>query len=132
MLNNYYKDENDAQVPFDLVQADFKNCIIYGSNTYELSLDPATSGQFNHSFTKCLLKFGSSTNPLYSFLFDNPEIKRNENPKFLNVQNNQLNIGDDSAARGFGDDVNVPFDILGNPRTTPFDVGAYNWTTFQD
>jgi len=132
LLNNYYKDENDTQVPFDLVQADFKNCIIYGSNTYELSLDPATSGQFNHSFTKCLLKFGSSTNPLYSFLFDNPEIKRNENPKFLNVQNNQLNIGDDSAARGFGDDVNVPFDILGNPRTTPFDVGAYNWTTFQD
>jgi len=132
LLNNYYEDENGAQVPFDLVQADFKNCIIYGSNTYELSLDPATSGLFNHSFTKCLLKFGSSSNPLYSFLFDNPEIKRNENPKFLNVQNNQLNIGDDSAARGFGDDVSVPFDILGNPRTTPFDAGAYNWTTFQD
>jgi hypothetical protein len=79
-----------------------------------------------------VLKFGSSSNPLYTFIFDNPEIKRNENPKFLNVQNNQLNIGDDSAARGFGDDVSVPFDILGNPRTAPFDAGAYNWTTFQD
>lgn len=132
ILNNYYEDENGAQVPFDLVQANFKNCIIYGSNTFELSLDSGTSGQFNHSFTKCLVKFGTSTNPLYSFIFDNPEIKRNENPKFLNIQNNQLNIGDDSAARGFGDDVGVANDILGNVRNNPFDVGAYNWTTFED
>ncbi len=135
LLNNYYEDENGAQVPFDLAQADFKNCIIYGSNTYELSLDSGTSGQFNHSFTKCLIKFGTSTNPIYSFIFDNPEIKRNENPKFLNVQNNQLNIGDDSAARGFGDDFGVSNDILGIVRTTTnglYDLGAYQHEIFPE
>ena len=77
------------------------------------------------------MKFGSTTDALYSWIYDNPLIKRNEDPKFLNIQNNQLNIGEDSAARDFGDNVGVPFDILGNQRIT-FDAGAYNWTTFED
>lgn len=131
LLNNYYEVENGANVAFDLTQADFKNCIIYGSNTYELKLDPDTAEDFNYSFTKCLIKFGSTTDALYSWIYDNPLIKRNEDPKFLNIQNNQLNIGEDSAARDFGDNVGVPFDILGNQRIT-FDAGAYNWTTFED
>lgn len=132
LLNNYYEDENGDNEVFPLAQADFKNCIIYGSNTYELKLDPDTSEDFNYSFTKCLIKFGTSTDTLYSWIYNNQEIRRSEDPKFLDVQNNKLNIGDDSRARDFGDNVGVPFDILGNPRTSPYDAGAYNWTTFED
>jgi hypothetical protein len=135
MLNNYYKDENGTSQPFPLEQADFKNCIIYGSNTYELSIDPDTSVAFNYSFSKCLIKFGMTTNSLYSFIYDNPEIKRNENPRFLDIQNNKLNIGDDSSARGFGDNVGVPNDILGITRITTdglYDLGAYQHEIFED
>lgn len=128
LLNNYYKNEHGQNVPYDLTQADFKNCIIYGGNTYELSLDPDTSEDFNFSFTKCVMKFGTSTNPLYGFIYDNPQIKRNENPEFLDIRNNKLNIGEESSARGFGDNIGVNNDILGNPRTSPYDVGAYNWS----
>lgn len=134
LLNNYYRDENNVPVPYDLAQADFINCIIYGSNTYELSLDPASTNLFNYSFTKCLLKFGNSTNTIYQPILNNPEITRNANPKFLNVAKNKLNIGDDSAARGLAETVNtnVPFDILGMARTSPYDAGAYNWVTFPE
>ncbi|WP_284653438.1 hypothetical protein [Flavobacterium terrisoli] len=135
LLNNYYKDEAGTPFPFALDQADFKNCIIYGSNSYELTLDPNDSVAFNYSFTKCVIKFGSSTNPLYSWIFNNPEIRRNENPDFLDVQNNKLNIGEASLARDFGDDVGVPTDILGITRIPTnglYDVGAYQHEIFPD
>jgi hypothetical protein len=135
LLNNYYEDENGTNVAFDLTQADFKNCIIYGSNTYELKLDPETAEDFNYSFTKCLIKFGTTTDTLYSWIFDNPEINRNGNPKFLDIQNNKLNIGDDSDARGFGDNIGVANDILGITRITTnglYDLGAYQHEIFPE
>ena len=80
-----------------------------------------------------MIKFGTTSNALYSFIYNNPEIKRSENPNFLDVSNNKLIIGgDNSSAKGFGDNIGVPFDILGNERVSPFDVGAYNWVIFED
>lgn len=132
-LNNYYKDIDGNTQTEALNQADFKNCIIYGSNTNELLLDPNSGAAFNTSFSKCVIKFGTTSNALYSFIYNNPEIKRSENPNFLDVSNNKLNIGgDNSSAKGFGDNIGVPFDILGNERVSPFDVGAYNWVIFED
>ena len=135
-LNNYYEDIDGVIQTEPLTQADFKNCIIYGSNTFELSLDPDTTEDFNYSFTKCLIKFGTTTNSLYSFIYaDENNIKLSENPKFLDIQNNKLNIGDDSVARGFGDDIGVPNDILGVVRTTTngkYDLGAYQHEIFPE
>jgi len=135
LLNNYYDDSDGVRHAFPLNQADFRNCIIYGSNTYELRLDPDTSEDFNYLFTKCLIKFGSSTDTLYSWIFNNPEIKRSEDPDFLDVQNNKLNIGDNSKAKEFGDNVGVPNDILGITRTAVnglYDIGAYQHEIFPD
>lgn len=136
LLNNFYTDENGNEVPFDLNQADFKNCVIYGSNTNELSIAKSQKPDVIWTvpvFTKCVIKFGITSNVLYSFIYDNLEIKRSENPNFLDVSNNKLNIGgDNSSAKGFGVNIGVPFDILGNERVSPFDVGAYNWVTFED
>ena len=131
LLNNFYTDENGNEVPFDLNQADFKNCIIYGSNTNELLLDPDSGAAFNTSFSKCVIKFGTTSNQLYSFIYDENNIKRSENPDFLDVSKNKLIIGDDSSAKGFGDNIGVTNDILGNPRTT-IDAGAYNSVIFED
>ncbi|NMH26090.1 hypothetical protein [Flavobacterium solisilvae] len=131
MINNFYKDENNIEHAFPLGAATFTNCIIYGSNTYALSLAKSQNPDAiweNLSFLKCVMKFGTSTDDLYSFIFNNPEIKRNENPYFLDVYNNKLSIGELSSARGFGDAAILPFDILGNarPLLNP-DVGAYQF-----
>jgi hypothetical protein len=131
LINNYYLNNSNQQIAFNLDQADFKNCIIFGSNTFELLFDKSndTSKSFSTSFSKCQIKFGNSANPIYNFIADNTNIIKNGNPKFFKVTKNKLNIGADSDARGFGENANVPTDILGNPRTSPFDLGAYNWAT---
>ena len=54
---------------------------------------------------------------------------------YFDIQNNKLNIGDDSVARGFGDDIGVPNDILGVVRTTTngkYDLGAYQHEIFPE
>jgi hypothetical protein len=136
LINNYYLDGNNQAVTFDLNQADFYNCIIFGSNSTELSIDkspdsPETNWPSELVFSKCQIKFNSTTtNTDYAFINDTNTIIKNGNPNFFNVNTNQLMIGDDSDAKGFGIDVGVPFDILGNPRTASIDLGAYNAIVF--
>jgi len=55
LLNNYAEGE-DKIYDFSLSQADFQNCIIYGGNENELSLDSASTGKFIYNFQNCLLK----------------------------------------------------------------------------
>ncbi|MGG7036150.1 MAG: hypothetical protein ACI7YS_13285 [Flavobacterium sp.] len=139
LVDNYYLDGNRQQVAYDLVQADFKNCIIFGTNQIELLLNRSTdtSKQFNYSFTKCQIKFNNTYNqfsnhPDYAFINEIDNIIKNGNPDFLDANNNKLMIGDKSDAIGFGNDVGVPNDILGTPRNSVFDLGAYQHITFPE
>jgi hypothetical protein len=137
-VDNYYTDTTtNQQVAYDLVKADFKNCIIFGSNQVELLVNKSTdtSKQFNKLFSKCQIKFNNTNNqftnnPDYTFINDTNEIIKNGNVDFLNISKNKLFIGADSAAKNFGVDVGVPFDILGNPRNGVYDLGAYNSIVF--
>jgi hypothetical protein len=138
LVDNYYTDANtNQQVAFDLIKADFKNCIIFGGNQIELLVNKSTdtSKQFNKLFSKCQIKFNNTNNqftdnPDYAFINDTNEIKKNGTVDFLDINNNELFIGADSDAKGFGVDVGVPFDILGNARNSVFDLGAYNSIVF--
>ncbi|MBF6642303.1 hypothetical protein IVB69_12500 [Flavobacterium sp. J49] len=141
-IDNYYTDNTtNQQVAFDLEQANFYNCIIFGSNQIELFLDKSTiSPETNWTapiFSKCQIKFNNvnnqfTNNPDYAFLNDTNEIIRNGTPDFLDIYNNKLFIGADSDAKNFGVDVGVPNDILGNPRNGVFDLGAYNSIVFPE
>lgn len=118
-----------------LTQATFNNCIIYGSNTNEFNLDKNSNAAFVYQLNNCLLKFSSSsTNPNYQFKTDPEhynEIILNENPKFYNVNQNKFNIDNTSAAFAKGNQAYiVPFDVIGNTRTSPPDLGAYQSKTF--
>jgi hypothetical protein len=114
----------------DLKAATFNNCIIYGSNSNELLLSKKTTASFNYQFNSCLIKQEvTSTNPLYQFATDAvhySNIILNENPKFLNINLNRLNIDGTSSAVAKGNSsFLIPIDILGNTRSTPPDLGAY-------
>jgi hypothetical protein len=135
----YVSDLLEGATPETLpLTANFTNCIIYGSNSNELIQEKAGT-VFNTSFQNCLVKLNVSSsstipgNPLY----DTIRLEQNGNlinktPNFFNISRNKLVIGEDSFAKGTGIDAGIPFDILGNPRISPFDIGAYNFIVFPE
>lgn len=119
----------------NLTAATFNNCIIYGSYSNELALDKKPEAAFEYQFNNCLIKFsGSSTHPLYQFESDPLHynaIVLNKDPKFYKIALNKLNIDDTSAAFAKGNATFlVPFDINGNTRISPPDLGAYQSNAF--
>lgn len=142
VLDDFIETETGEQIA-PLTNANFKNCIIYGSSNLSLSIRKRGT-VFNYNFDHCLIKFidtGNqfSNNPLYAFtytsLFTNCIIARNSStnrPDFKDARNNELIIGEDSAARGSADFTysTGTSDILNQSRSDPSDMGAYKWTTF--
>lgn len=116
---------------YDLLKADFKNCIIYGSNPNELYLNKDSQKTFNYNFKNCLLKFTNSTeDSLYNFSdssrYENTLL--NLDPMFLSPSKNIFLIKESSSAIGAGniDAANlVPLDILGSNRTKNPALGAF-------
>ncbi len=131
----------EPPIPTELTKAYFKNCIIYGSTNLAMSLKKE-GATFNYSFDHCLIKFVDlgnqfGTNPLYQFSGTNyvncliASSSSNKRPFFKDPNNNELIIGEDSAAKGSANGSYSTFnDILDNPRTGATDMGAYNWITF--
>lgn len=134
--------DNTYEMPegFIPLNAHFENCIIFGSNSIELALNKAENSVFDYTFTNSLIKFIDINNrfvnnPLYDFdnvsLYLNSIIAKNSiqnKVDFVNPLSNDLRILETSAARGTANS-NYGFtnDILGNPRNTPADMGAYNF-----
>lgn len=132
-VDNYLTVDN-VQTAYDLTQANFKNCIIYGSNQVEMLLNRANdqSFDFNYFFGHCLIRFNNTTlgnNPLYQFDTNMEHYagnEFNENPRFWDVNNNDLHIELDSGAADLANHLNViAQDLDGTTRTEPYDSGAY-------
>lgn len=137
LVNNYFIGATPEVK--DLTAATFNNCIIYGSYSNEMILNKKTGAAFEYQFNNCLIKFDNSTNkyenhPEYQFAKDPIHynaIIQNKNPNFYKITKNKLNIDDSSAALGKGNSTYlVPLDILGNTRTLPPDLGAYQSKNF--
>jgi len=126
----------------DLIEANFSNCIIYGSEAREISLFAAEEGLFNFNFKNSLIRFEDpqgqfANNPLYDFtntgFYTNTIF--NQDPLFFDFSKNMLFISNESGANGIGDAATsqqVPFDLLGTPRGIPSDAGAYESVTFPE
>lgn len=137
LINNFFK----SAVPEvkDLVAANFNNCIIYGSYSNEVILNQKQGATFNYKFNNCLIKFDNTSNqftndPLYQFENDPVHynaILLNKDPKFLKAAQNKLNIDTTSSAFAKGNSTYlIPIDILGNTRTLPPDLGAFQSNPF--
>jgi hypothetical protein len=137
LVNNYFI----GAIPEvkNLTAATFNNCIVYGSYSNEMILNKKTGATFVYQFNNCLIKFDNTSNqytnnPEYQFTTDPVHynaIIQNKDPKFFKVSLNKLNIDNTSAAFAKGNSTYlIPLDILGNTRTLPPDLGAYQNKTF--
>ena len=129
-LNNYYEDYTGAVQFRALEQANFNNCIIYGDNKNELSLDNNSGTDFNYNFDHCLIKIDTTIHnpnqdPFFTqcLLNKNPEIVELSEliwPYFeLDSISPAVNIGSEIVASS------VPFDINGNSRLLLPDLGCF-------
>lgn len=131
----------DAVAGADLIQADFKNCIIDGNSMSELLLSSNKENTFNYLFQNCFLKFretdsDSQDATLYDFegpAFEN--IILNGNPDYFNPRDNDFRIGLDSDVINKGSipfAQEVPFDLLNTVRTSAPDLGVYQATAKEE
>jgi len=128
----------------DLIEANFTNCIIYGSEPRELGFAQSANASllFNFNFSNCLIAFddpnGDFTGlPNYDFsnntLYTNSVF--NQDPVFQDVTLNNFNIKrNESGAEGIGQGGVLPLlDLNGTTRnTTNPDAGAYETIEFPD
>lgn len=141
VIDNVLQVSETEVIVADLLQADFNNCIIYGSEQREIALVNEPSAAFNFKFTNSLIKFqdpnGDFTDdPLYDFtnqtLYTNCVL--NQDPVFFNTELNDFNIetgtsgADGIALPGVG----PPLDLNGTSRSDDPDAGAYESVVFPE
>lgn len=123
-LNNYYIDQNNQTVLFPF-NSNFANSIIYGNQREEVVMD-SQGEDFLVKFDHCLLKTEMDISDPDMYI----NSLKNEDPMFVNYQENDLRLDSLSPARNIGNPEianTVPLDITGESRTESPDLGAYEW-----
>ncbi|MFC5044738.1 right-handed parallel beta-helix repeat-containing protein [Aquimarina hainanensis] len=139
-ISNFIEIDENTIEQKDLIQADFKNCIIYGNEPIELLLSKSDQAAFNYSFEHCLVGFSDpqeqfKDNPLYDFSNENlyKNMLFNEDPLFYKPIKNKLTIDDSSPANGKASTPSQGTDITGTERSISApDIGAYESAAFDD
>ncbi|GGW64750.1 hypothetical protein GCM10008085_15960 [Winogradskyella epiphytica] len=138
LLNDFIVDANNTIITNDLIEANFTNCIIYGNDNPEFLLENE-GDVFNFNFTNNLLRFDNNNlEGNGNYIFDDPTFYVsnifNQLPDFQDPYENLMHIGQVSGAKGQALALSpAGYDILGQPRdgSNP-DIGAYNYTTFDE
>jgi hypothetical protein len=122
LLNNYYNSIDGTTYIRDLEKANFKNCIIDGPLTTEISFDEYQEiGLFNYKFEHCIIKIDPTTetenlNYINSIF--------NEDVKFIDASEDDFHLKDNSPAVNTADISTILLDLDGVQRNIP-DIGAY-------
>ena len=131
ILNDYL--ETDTAYLSKPVTFNMTNSIAYGSNSTEISLEKKGTS-FTTNFNNCLVKINDLsqaiiTNPLYDVLrLEQNGNKKNINPKFKNINKNQMWPTEDLFPKVTPNGIVTPNDILNKPRNaTNANVGAYQF-----
>lgn len=137
-----FLDNTFVDVPADLQNANFTNCIIFGNQGEEIGFNQDPSTAFNYNFTNTQIRFDDifdnfTDNPLFDFtntaLYTN--IILGGDPDFQDESNNLLQVGEETAGNGQGLQSaanQFPLDINGVNRTTAPDLGAYESIIFPE
>ncbi len=125
ILTNFLKDTNNQPIPHSM-HFYLGNSIIYGYNNNEFGTSMVPGADSSYLLDHCLVKTRlAMTNPQY-FL----KIYKNQDPKFLDIDEGDYRIDTLSPAIGKGDpaiSAAAPYDLLGNPRGQKPDLGAYQF-----
>jgi hypothetical protein len=123
-INNYFQDSDYKIYPFDLLKANFINCIVYGNLNEEIVLDnQSQGGQFHFKFDHCLVKTENNVSDPNNWI----SVTKNQEPLFEDIDNNDLHLKSSSAAADKGKGgVSPNLDLDENTRdaSTP-DLGVY-------
>lgn len=124
ILNNWYESADGVVQLRALQQADFYNCIVYGSANEEIAFDFAESGTASFSFSNCLLKTETAM-PQYLLL----NCLINQDPKFVDRASADYHLQSDSPARGKGNAayLHQQTDLDNRVRPNPPSIGAYEF-----
>ncbi|MBL7473602.1 right-handed parallel beta-helix repeat-containing protein [Robertkochia sediminum] len=137
LIDNFEFTNNESIIAYPLTAAVFNNCIITGNASVEFLLNRSPEAEFNFNFNHSLLQFNTTSselvnNPLYDL--DDPALYSNNiingNPGFVNPADNDYSLLAESDAIDLGDPLllpSVPTDILGDPRGSIPDAGAYEY-----
>ncbi|HLG02826.1 MAG TPA: choice-of-anchor Q domain-containing protein [Bacteroidia bacterium] len=126
LLNNWYEVDDFTNEYRDLTQADFFNCIIYGTQENEIGLDSNGTGQFNFLFRGCLIRTNVNVSNSSNFQIN----LYNADPSFVDVINHNVHLNAVSPAIDSGDSSNsLPADLDNFPRPVGAlpDIGCYEW-----
>jgi len=140
ILDNTFEISNN----FIPLNAHFENCIIFGANNIELTLNKKENTIFNYKFTNSLIKFIDhniyfTNNSLYNFDDSNhymdclvTKTSNSNQADFVKPIENDLRILNSSSAKGTANSSHLGTnDILGNTRIGSADMGAYNFVVIE-
>ncbi|MEI6433518.1 MAG: choice-of-anchor Q domain-containing protein [Bacteroidota bacterium] len=122
-ISNYTYDTTGQKISKPLTKAFFGNAIIYGTNDDEIQLDSLPGMPFEYNFDHAIIKTQMSMSNPQRFL----NCQANKDPRFVKVQEWNYQIDSISPAIDQGADMGVPFDIRGFARSSPPDLGAYEY-----
>ncbi len=136
IFKNYIK-KGKTDIPIPLLQANFYNCIVYGSSTSEISFDKTeTVSDFNYRMDYCLVKMNYedlNTSYITNYIL-------NKDPMFKTIDRDnvifdfRLKTGSPAINKGnITYALSVPEDMNGVSRVSDEapDMGAYEWTPSQ-
>lgn len=131
ILNDYYFDINNTLQYRPITQANFYNCIIYGSlAAEEVEFDLVNENLSEKHFENCIIKSDKYSNQTAGFV--NCIFK---DPMFKNASEGDLSVKQNSPAVAAGNGVwsySVPYDINGTYRPDPPTIGAIEYKEQSD
>jgi hypothetical protein len=118
------------------MNANFQNCIIYGSRPTEISISERDEGFFNYTMENCLIKLDSAENFNVPILNDCINCLVNKDPLFKNIYQLNYQLDTLSPAEAFGKGflqsrltgAIIDKDLINNARNTSQpDAGCYEY-----
>jgi hypothetical protein len=127
-ISNSYYDNSNEEHTYDLENAFFGNCILYGNSEEEISLEKKATADFNVIFDHCLMRTNLVLNTPATFT----DCIRNKEPNFKNILKHNFELDTLSPAKDTGSITIVEgafrpinLDIKGIDRTHKPDLGAF-------
>ncbi len=137
LIDNVTDLPNGSSIAMDLTNTNFTNCIVDGNRELEFIMVSNGTNTFQVDFQSCSFKFNDrngdfDNDPLFDFdngpNYQNPIL--NPNTAFTDPAQNLFSLQMESEIRGLGNTAGaaqVPFDLLGVPRTENPDLGAFQF-----